>query len=111
VSPYYLASAAIDMSLIYIGRKDYAGAVDVLTRYPNLYNPALTDSYNVAVGYNNRCFAYMQMGELQKAFDDCTASLKYASIPDALSKRQELGARLDAAKQPSGSGRPPDSVR
>ena len=25
----------------------------------------------VAIAYNNRCYAYMQLGELRKALDDC----------------------------------------
>jgi hypothetical protein len=36
----------------------------------------------------------MQLGELTKALDDCTESLKYASIPDALSKLRDLQSRL-----------------
>ena len=32
----------------------------------------------------------MKLGELQKALDDCTLSLKYGRIPDALHKQQEL---------------------
>jgi hypothetical protein len=49
----------------------------------------------MAVGYNNRCYAYMELGELQKALDDCTASLKYGAIPDAYRKQQELTRRLN----------------
>ena len=36
----------------------------------------------------------MQLGELKKALDDCTASLKYGAIPDAYSKQLELIRRL-----------------
>jgi len=48
----------------------------------------------VAVSYNNRCYAYMELGELQKALDDCNASLANGSIPDAFKKKEELIARL-----------------
>src|SRR3569623_2142233 len=82
---------------IYSNMGNYQGAVDVLNRYPDLYDPSRTNKYNVAVGYNNRCYAYMQLGELTKAVDDCTQSLKYASIPDALSKLRDLQSRLGVA--------------
>ena len=50
----------------------------------------------MAISYNNRCYAYMQLNELKRALDDCTQSLKYGSIPDALRKQQELVKRLGA---------------
>ena len=59
-------------------------------------NPQLKIVSNVAVGYNNRCYAYLQLGDLQKALDDCTQSLKYGTIPDAVRKRLELIERLKA---------------
>jgi tetratricopeptide (TPR) repeat protein len=88
--------AAIDMSMIYFGRDDNRGALDVLNRYDCLYDSSKTSRDYVAVGYNNRCFAYMQLGELKKALDDCNQSLKYGSIPDAFSKQAELMKRLSA---------------
>jgi hypothetical protein len=48
------------------------------------------------IAYNNRCFAYMKLGELNKALDDCTMSLKYGRLPDALQKQQELQKLLSA---------------
>jgi hypothetical protein len=45
---------------------------------------------DLAISYNNRCFAYMKLGRLQKALEDCTTSLKYGRLPDALPKPQEL---------------------
>ncbi|HVY19413.1 MAG TPA: hypothetical protein VHA70_04940 [Bauldia sp.] len=86
----YRATAAIDTSMIYFGRNDNRTALDVLNRYDYLYDPERTEKSNVAVGYNNRCYAYMQLGELRKALDDCTASLKYGAIPDAYSKQLQL---------------------
>ena len=84
------ASAAIDMSMIYFGQKDNRGALDVLNRYDYLYDPAKVDKQSVAVAYNNRCYAYMELGELKKALSDCTESLKYGAIPDAYSKQLKL---------------------
>ena len=40
----------------------------------------------------------MQLGELEKALDDCTASLKFGSLPDAYRKQAEL-TKLLRAKQ------------
>jgi hypothetical protein len=64
-------------------------------KYQYLYDPDVTNKQDVEVGYNNRCYAYMQLGELKKALDDCTASLKYGSVPDAYRKQQELTRRLN----------------
>jgi hypothetical protein len=36
----------------------------------------------------------MELGDLTKALDDCNASLRYGSIPDAFKKKEELVARL-----------------
>lgn len=88
------AQAAIELSMIYFNRKDNKGALDLLNRYPYLYDTAVTAKDTVAVSYNNRCYAYMELGELQKALDDCNASLANGSIPDAFKKKEELVARL-----------------
>jgi hypothetical protein len=90
----YRATAAIDMSMIYFNRKDLQGALNVLNSYPYLYDPTTTHRSSVAVSYNNRCYAYMELGELRKALDDCTASLRYGSLPDAYRKQQDLVKRL-----------------
>ena len=34
--------------------------------------------------------AYMKLGRLKEALDDCTMSLKFDRIPDAFHKQQEL---------------------
>lgn len=88
------AGAAIALSMIYFGKNDNEGALGVLNRYAYLYDSRLTDEDDIAVAYNNRCFAYMELGDNQKALDDCNASLQHGSIPDALKKKQELLARL-----------------
>lgn len=90
----FRASAAITMSLIDFDREDNAAALDVLNEYNFLYDPNTQNKTDVATAYNNRCYAYMQRGDLDKALSDCTASLKYASIPDAYRKQQELVKRL-----------------
>jgi tetratricopeptide (TPR) repeat protein len=93
---YFAASAAIDLSMIYFNHHQNQGALRVLNKYVFLYDPNRTTRSDVAVSYNNRCYAYMQLGELQKALSDCTQSLKYGSIPDAFRKQQELVKRLGA---------------
>lgn len=86
--------AAIEMSMIYFGRKELHGALDLLNSYTYLYDPKLSSESSVAVAFNNRCYAYMELGELKKALADCRDSLKHGSIPDAYRKEQELVKRL-----------------
>jgi tetratricopeptide (TPR) repeat protein len=88
------ATSAIEVSTIDFGRNDNKGALDVLNKYTFLYDVHRTSKSDVAVAYNNRCYAYMQLGDLEKALNDCTSSLKYGSIPDAYRKQQELVKRL-----------------
>lgn len=90
----FRTSAAIDLSMLYFNRNDNQRALDVLNKYQYLYDPNMSSKQDMAVGYNNRCYAHMQLGELKEALDDCTASLKYGSIPDAYRKQQELTALL-----------------
>ncbi len=95
----FRSTAAIDMSMIYFGRNDNKSALDVLNRYSYLYDPEAISKQNVAVSYNNRCYAYMQLGELKEALTDCTASLRYGTIPDAFRKQQELVKRLNSKEK------------
>jgi tetratricopeptide (TPR) repeat protein len=92
------AGSVIDMSMIYDNRNDIKGSLDVLNKYPYLYDLSVTDKGDVAIGFNNRCYAYMELGELKKALDDCNASLANGSIPDAYKKQQELIKRLASGK-------------
>jgi hypothetical protein len=78
------------MSLIYDNLHDFAKAAAVYTDRPYMFDPDLTDRDSVAVAYNNRCYAYMKMGLLQKALDDCNMSLKFGNIPLAFMKRDKL---------------------
>jgi tetratricopeptide (TPR) repeat protein len=91
--------AAIALSMIYFERNDNKSGLDVLNRYQYLYDPAITGKQSIAVSYNNRCYAYMQLGELKEALDDCRASLRYGAIPDAFRKQQELIKRLGAGEK------------
>jgi tetratricopeptide (TPR) repeat protein len=88
------ATSAIDISMIHFNRKDVASALAALNKFTYLYDPELSGKSNAAVGHNNRCYAYMELGELKKALDDCTASLKYGNIPDAYRKQEQLIKRL-----------------
>jgi len=90
----FRGSAALTMSMIYFDRKDLQGALDVLNRYTYLYDPNTESKGTIAASYNNRCYAYMELGDLQKALNECTASLQYGSLPDAYRKQQELVKRL-----------------
>jgi tetratricopeptide (TPR) repeat protein len=90
-------SAAIGLSLIYDDRKDFKSALGVLNKYTYLYSPKTNSvMMDIAVSYNNRCYNYMQLDELKKALEDCSSSLKYGTIPDAVRKQQELLKRLNA---------------
>jgi hypothetical protein len=91
-------SAAIDLSVIYSDRKAFHKALDVLNKYTYLYSSNTNSKADIAVSYNNRCYAYMQLGELKRALADCTMSLKYGNLPDAYRKEQELVKRLKAGE-------------
>jgi tetratricopeptide (TPR) repeat protein len=92
----FRTQASIAMSMIYFNRKDTQSALDVLIKYKYLYDPNTQRKDDLAVSYNNRCYAFMELGDLKKALEDCTESLKYGSLPDAYRKQQELIKRLKA---------------
>jgi tetratricopeptide (TPR) repeat protein len=83
-------AAAINMSLDYAKKGDYAGELQELNTYLFIFDEKAQDAEDLAIVYNNRCFSYMKLGEFEKALSDCTTSLKYGHLPDALSKEQEL---------------------
>ena len=98
-------SAAIEVSMIYFSRNDTQDALNVLNKYTYLYNERSDSKSNIAVSYNNRCYAYMQLGKLDEALDDCIASLRYGSLPDAYRKQQELIKRItQRGTHPQSSG-------
>jgi tetratricopeptide (TPR) repeat protein len=92
---YLRVGAATEMSLIYGSKKhDPAAELTSLNEHPYLFDDRMQPPVDLAVSFNNRCYAYMQLGELERALQDCTASLKYDHIPDAFHKQQELMRRL-----------------
>jgi Domain of unknown function (DUF4034) len=84
------SAAAIEIEHMTALRGNYVGELEVFKKYPFLFDTSLQDQGNLAIAFNNRCFAYMKLGELQKALDDCTTSLQYGRLPDALQKQQQL---------------------
>jgi hypothetical protein len=86
------------MSMINFKNNDVKAALEVLNKYQYIYDPDLSSKPDVAVSYNNRCYAYMQLGELNAALKDCTSSLKFGSLPDAYRKQQEIVKRLKAGE-------------
>ncbi|HEV3157275.1 MAG TPA: tetratricopeptide repeat protein [Candidatus Baltobacteraceae bacterium] len=95
----YRTTAAINMSFIYAASGNMKKSLNVLNKYTYLYDTDTQSNDDLAVSYNNRCYAYMQLGELKKALDDCNASLEYGSLPDAYSKQQELMKRLSRSRR------------
>jgi hypothetical protein len=86
----YRDVAAIAVNVIYGNSKDFKSAIAVFDKYPYLLNTRTTSESSIAVSYNNRCYDYMQIGQYKKALDDCTMSLTYDTIPDAVRKKQQL---------------------
>jgi membrane associated rhomboid family serine protease len=92
---WFRDGAAIEMSLILGSKKnDVAAELALLNRYPYLFDPNLQRPDDLAVAFNNRCHAYMKLGLLKQALDDCNTSLKYGHIPDAIQKQQDLVKQL-----------------
>ena len=90
----FRSSAAIDISVIYGKKGDPAGQLVSMNSYPYLFDRENQDDETLAVAYNNRCYAEMKVGQLQKALDDCNISLNYGNIPDAIQKKQALLKQL-----------------
>jgi tetratricopeptide (TPR) repeat protein len=97
---YIRVGAAIDMDHIHALRGDYAGSLAILNKYTYLFDESIQPADDLAISYNNRCFAYMKLGQLQNALDDCNASLRYGRLPDALHKQQELLKLLNGSPPP-----------
>ena len=87
---WFRVGAALDMSYDYGQKGDFAGQLAEMNRYAYLFDPRIQPPHDLAVAYNNRCYALMKLGRLQDALDDCTQSLGYDRIPDALHKQEEL---------------------
>jgi len=84
------AGAVIDIGHIDVLSGQYAAALDVFQKHAFVFDTDVQTPENLAIVYNNRCFLYMKTGELKKALDDCTTSLQYGRLPDALEKQQKL---------------------
>jgi tetratricopeptide (TPR) repeat protein len=93
---YLRDGAVIEMDHINALLGKYAVELQIFDKYPFVFDASLQAPDDLAIAYNNRCFAYMKLGELHKALDDCTTSLRYGRLPDALQKQQELQKRLSA---------------
>lgn len=63
-----------------------------------LFDEGEQDNDTLAISFNNRCYARMQLGKLQEALEDCNASLKYGSLPDAYHKQQALVKKLSVTQ-------------
>jgi membrane associated rhomboid family serine protease len=91
---WFRGGAAIEMSVIYGKKNDAAGQLASMQSHAYLFDADLQAPDDLAVAYNNRCYAYMQLGFLKQALDDCNTSLKYGRIPDAVRKQQLLLKQL-----------------
>lgn len=93
---YIRDGAVIEMEHINALLGKYAVELEIFKKYPFVFDASLQPPEDLAIAYNNRCFAYMKLGELTKALEDCTMSLRYGRLPDALQKQQELQKLLSA---------------
>jgi tetratricopeptide (TPR) repeat protein len=91
---YVRWGAVIEMGHIDALLGKIAASLDLMNKYPFIFDADIQPPDDLAVAYNNRCFCYMKLGELKKAMDDCTTSLKYGRLPDALQKQQQLQKML-----------------
>jgi tetratricopeptide (TPR) repeat protein len=94
---YVRWGAIIEMEHIHAMLGHYSTELEIFDKYPLVFAD-FRPPEDLAIAYNNRCFAYMKVGQLQKALDDCNASLRYGRLPDALHKQQELVKMLGAPK-------------
>jgi tetratricopeptide (TPR) repeat protein len=92
------ATAAIQMSYIYVELKDFKSLLDVIDGHRFLFDPMWA-----GFAYETRCRAHMELGDLQKALDDCTAALQIVSSPQAQRLQQELIERLGKQKPTAAS--------
>lgn len=92
----FRAPSALNISVIYGNENRLHSMLRVLNRYSYLYKPVLEHKEDIAIAYNNRCYAEMHLGLLHRALADCTASLRFGNLPDAYAKQQEIMRRLKA---------------
>ena len=58
---YLRVGAAIEMSVIYGKKKDFAGEARTLNQHAYLFDPKMQPPEDLAVSFNNRCHAYMEL--------------------------------------------------
>jgi tetratricopeptide (TPR) repeat protein len=87
---WFRVGAALDMSFEFGQKGDFAGQLASMNAHQYLFDEGMQPVHDLAVAYNNRCFANMKLGRLQEALSDCSKSLTYDRIPDAYQKQQEL---------------------
>ncbi len=88
-------SAVFHMSNIYaVHLKDYTAELKLFERYPYVFEERFQSRDTLALAYNNRCYAYLHLDQLQKALDDCDKSLTFGDMPDAYQKKQEILKRM-----------------
>ena len=83
-------SAVINMEHINALQGKTANELAIFEKYPFVFDADIQSAEDLAIVYNNRCYAYMNSGEPRKALGDCNTSLQYGRLPDALHKQQEL---------------------
>lgn len=93
---YVRDGAVIEMDHINALLGKYSTELEIFERYPFVFDESIQAPDDVAIAYNNRCFAYMKLGKLKEALDDCNTSLKFGRLPDALQKQQQLVKLLSA---------------
>jgi len=86
--------AVIDIEHITVLKGQYPDALEVFQKHPFIFDTRVQTPQHLAIVFNNRCFLYMKAGRLSEALDDCTTSLKYGRLPDALQKQQRLQTLL-----------------
>jgi tetratricopeptide (TPR) repeat protein len=93
---YVRWGAVMEMEHVNALLSRYSTELEIFRTYPFVFDAELQPADDLAIAYNNRCFAYMKVGELKKALEDCEASLRYGHLPDAVHKQQELLRLLSA---------------
>lgn len=92
------ADAAVSIARVYGNGGDMQNVINTFDKYSFVFNEHNQSRENMAIIYYNRCYAYMKLGELQKALDDCDASIKYNKFPSAYDIRQEIIKMMSANK-------------
>jgi hypothetical protein len=82
--------AVINLGHINALQGKVANELAIFEKYPFVFDADIQSAEDLAIVYNNRCYAYMNTGEPRKALEDCNRSLQYGRLPDALHKQQEL---------------------